>query len=655
MPSSSATRRRSSRAAEVAAAAAVALLAAVAAPSLAQADTPRRPATQAPAPAQQPATRPGAPPAAAPSAASAAGPARAEPAPANSALDASLFYQVLLGELALREGEPGGAYQLLLDAARRSNDAALFRRAVEVALQARAADQALVAVRAWRTALPRNTDALRFQLQILNALNRIAEAAEPLRTLLALSPAADRGGMIASLPRFLQRGEPRQVLALMDEALAPYRDAAETRVPVRVALARGAAAVGDHTRALALAREAQALEPDAPGPALLGLEWMGERPQAEALVTAYLARPAAEAAVRLAYVRALTSSQRYAEAVVQLEAATRQQPEVAGPWLTLGALHLELKHPAEGEAALLRFVELAQAQLAQRPQDGPPGTPDAPAQSGAQPPGAGGADDDEPLGAEQALIQAWLMLAQVAEQRGDFAAAERWLARIEDPQRALDVQARRATMLARQGQVEQALALLRATPLRRDADARARLVAEAGVLREVRRWNDAFAVLAEANQRFPDDTELLYEQAMMAEKIDRIDELERLLRRVIALAPDNAHAYNALGYTLADRGLRLAEARELIVKALELMPGDPFITDSLGWVEFRMGRADEALRLLRQAYAARPDPEIGAHLGEVLWSLGQREEALRVWREARRRDGANEVLRQTLSRLKVEL
>jgi Flp pilus assembly protein TadD len=162
-------------------------------------------------------------------------------------------------------------------------------------------------------------------------------------------------------------------------------------------------------------------------------------------------------------------------------------------------------------------------------------------------------------------------------------------------------------------------------------------------------------VLVAAGERFSDDADLLYEQAMMAEKIDRLDEMERLLRRVISLKPENAHAHNALGYSLADRRQRLPEARQLIQRALELSPGDPFITDSLGWVEFRLGNRDEAVTLLRRAYTARPDTEIAAHLGEVLWAAGQRDEARRVWREGKVRDAANDVLRETLARLRVDL
>ena len=142
---------------------------------------------------------------------------------------------------------------------------------------------------------------------------------------------------------------------------------------------------------------------------------------------------------------------------------------------------------------------------------------------------------------------------------------------------------------------------------------------------------------------------------MVAEKLGRYDQMETLLRQVMALKPDHQYAHNALGYSLADRNLRLKEAKTLIQRALELAPGDPLITDSLGWVEFRLGNQDEAARLLRWAFRARPDAEIGAHLGEVLWAQGQREEARRIWRQAKTRDASNEVLRETLVRLKVDM
>ncbi len=574
------------------------------------------------------------------------GPARAATPPENSSLDAPLFYQLLIGEIELRSGETGAAYEVILDAARRTRDEALFRRAVDIALSGRAGEQALAATRAWRSAYPQSTEALRLQLQILSALNRLADAAEPLRALLSATPAEERGALISALPRFMQRSTDAKATAtLLEDVLAPYAKDDATKVAAQVALGRAWLQAGNAARALELAQQAAKADAAAPGPVLLALELIPTQPEAEKIVRAAVAQKAVEPGLRLAYVRALTGQQRYPDAIAQLEVLTREKPDLAPPYLSLGALYLELKRPKEGEAALLRYLDLARAA---RPAEAPAAK-------------ASEADDDDGEDAtaaahpEQGLTQAWLLLAQSAEQRGDFKAAEGWLAKIDDPRRALDVQTRRASILARQGRIGDARELIRKVPERNAEDARSKFVAEAGVLRDVKRWKDAFEVLGGAVQKFPDDTDLVYEQAMMAEKLDRLDEMERLLRKVIEQKPDSAQAYNALGYSLADRRQRLPEARELIKKALDLSPGDPFITDSMGWIEYRLGNHDEALRLLRLAYASRPDPEIAAHLGEVLWSFGQREEARKVWQEAKGRDAANDVLRETLSRLKVGL
>ena len=570
------------------------------------------------------------------------GPAPGPEAPLNSALDAPLFYQVLIGELELRQGQPGNAFEVMLDAARRSRDDRLFRRAIDIALQARSGEQALSASRSWRQTQPRSLDAVRMQMQILSALNRVDDLVEPISTLLMLTPEAERGGLIASIPRFLQRApDHKQAAQLLDEVLEPYREAPDTRVAALVATGRGWAAADDADEALSRARHAHAIEPEAPGPVLLALDLMAQRPEAEELVRSYLQGPAVEPGLRLAYVRTLMAAQRFVDAVAQLERVTADKPDLPQPFLTLGALRLEMRQPVAADAALNRYLQLV---------NGSPAADAAASKDDDEP------DDDADTGRQQqSLVQAWLMLAQSAEQRGDFAAAEAWLGKIEDPRRALEVQTRRATLLARQGRVGDAREAVRRAPEREPGDARAKLVAEASVLREVKQWGEAFEVLDTATQRFPDDPDLLYEQAMVAEKMDRVGEMERLLRRVIELKPDNAHAHNALGYSLADRQQRLPEARALIRRALEISPGDPFITDSLGWVEYRMGNLPEATRLLRQAYGSRPDVEIAAHLGEVLWAAGERDEARRIWADARDRDAANDVLRETLARLKVEL
>ncbi|MCX7145173.1 MAG: tetratricopeptide repeat protein, partial [Sulfuritalea sp.] len=164
------------------------------------------------------------------------------------------------------------------------------------------------------------------------------------------------------------------------------------------------------------------------------------------------------------------------------------------------------------------------------------------------------------------------------------------------------------------------------------------------------RHADAFAFLAKALEVQPDQPELLYEVALTAEKLGYVDVMERHLRRLIALKPDSAQAYNALGYSLADRNLRLDEAAQLIDKALALTPDDPFILDSKGWVLFRQGKPAAALEALQKAYAQKPDAEIAAHIGEVLWALGRPNEALVVWREATKAHPTNEVLAATIKR-----
>jgi tetratricopeptide (TPR) repeat protein len=565
----------------------------------------------------------------------AAGPPKV--APENSSLDAPLFYQLLIGELELSAGRAGSAYEVVLDAARRTRDEALFKRAVDIALVSRAGEQALDATRAWRQSAPDAVDARRYQLQILIALNRLEDAGEPLKSWITQSTPEQRNGLITATPRLLARASDRkQAATLLEQWLAPYRDAPETRTAARTALGRVWLAASEPAKALQYTRQAAADEPESPGPVLLAVDLMPMQAEAETIVTQYLARPQIETAVRLTYVRALTQAQRYAEAAQHLDRLTQAEPNLPAPWLTLGALRLDLKQPREAEAALKRFVELVQKQpplLAESPE----------AEAAAE------------AGDDRGLTQAWLLLAQIAEQRGDLMAAESWLAKIDNPQRALDVQSRRASLMARQGQLAQARDVIRRVPERTEDEARAKLLAEVQLLREFKRWRDATEVLAAANKRFVDDADLLYEQAMLEDKLERYGEMERLLHRVIALKPEHPHAHNALGYSLADRRVRLPEAKALIQKAMKLAPGDPFIVDSMGWVEYRMGNRDEAVKWLRQAYAARPDTEIAAHLGEVLWAMGQRDEARRIWQDARGRDAANEVLKETLARLKVSL
>lgn len=561
----------------------------------------------------------------------------------NSAMNGPLFQQLLIGEIEVRRGDLGAGYQLMLDAARRTKSEQLFRRATDIALQGRAGDEALVAVRAWRLALPESIDALRYQVQLLVQLNRTPEVVEPLQALLKATPPGERNALIGALPRFLARSNDRaQAAQIIEQVLLPYADAPETRLAARVSIGRGWLGAINGEKALALAQNAHELDRGAEGPAGLALEMLPGTPAAEAIVKDHLAAKPDSNAVRLLYVRTLLASQRLVDATGQLETLTQNSPKLPQAWLTLGALRVQLREPVPATAALLKYIELTQAA-------------DMPATDSAAVAAVSDDDDPPPATKEDALTRGYLLLSQAADQQNDFKAAEVWLAKIDNPKRALEVQARRASLLARDGKVREARELIRRIPEKSPDDARAKVLAETQVLRDAKLWRDANEVLTQANKKFPDDVDLIYEQSMMAEKLNRLADMERLLRRVIELKPDHQHAYNALGYSLAERNVRLPEARTLIKKALELSPGEPSITDSLGWVEYRLGNRDEAVRLLREAYRGQPDAEIAAHLGEVLWVTGQTDEARKVWREGRKRDAANDVLRETLARLRVDL
>ena len=196
--------------------------------------------------------------------------------------------------------------------------------------------------------------------------------------------------------------------------------------------------------------------------------------------------------------------------------------------------------------------------------------------------------------------------------------------------------------------------MLQKLPEKTHDDIRLKAMAESQLLRDNKQYDAAYEVLSTAIDKVVDDPDLLYDKAMLTEKMGRMDEMERLLRQVMTLKPDYHQAYNALGYSLADRNERLPEAQQLIKRALDAEPNDPFIQDSMGWVEFRMGNSAQALSYLEAAYKAQPDVEIAAHLGEVLLSLGQRNRAIAIWREALKVDRHNDTLLETLKRLHVQ-
>lgn len=551
--------------------------------------------------------------------------AQAESAVPADLLDATLFYEILLGEILISNGDPGAGYSLMLEAARRSNDEKLFQRAADIALQSRSGDAALAAARAWKEAQPRSQEANRYVLQILIALQRVEETAAPLRQEIDSTPTPGKVSVLMSIPQLFRRiSDPVRAAAVVEQTLAQELTSATAGPAAWTTVGRMRLMAKDTTGALEAAHRAQDMDPESEGPALLGLELLENGAvQAENVLQRYFqGKPKPE--IRMAYVRQLLELQRYPEARLQLQIVTSEKPDLIQAWLVQAALQFQEGKPEEAETSLQRLFRLS-------------------------------AQSPESESSRASMTQAYLLQAQISEKRGDFAGAEQWLARIENDKDLFSAQTRRASLLARQGKLAQARALLRSLPDATEEARRLNLLAEVQLLRDARAYKEAYTLQEQLVAQHPEDDDLEYELAMLAEKIGKHATMERLLRKIMARNPKYHHAFNALGYSFADRGIHLPEAKILISQALLFAPNDPFITDSLAWVEFRLGNLEEARRLLEKAYGIRPDVEIAAHLGEVLWALGEKQRARALWKESQRLNSDNEVLRETLKRLGVKL
>jgi tetratricopeptide (TPR) repeat protein len=533
-------------------------------------------------------------------------PAKAEDRLPKQELTGQILYQFLLAEIAAQRGQfalSAGAY---LDLAMSTRDPRIVRRAAEVAFHARQYDSALEAARLWLSLEPDSQQARQMLSTLLLASGRIDELAGSLARDLAAEAPRVGDALIRMVRAFTRYPDKLAVQRLFDQLTQPYPDLAEAHL-VR---AQAAVGVGDADRARSEINRTLELRPAWELAALFKAELLPKGAAQLDFLKTWLAANPDGLDVRLGYARGLVSEKRYEDARIEFRRLLSASPDNPDMLYAVGILSLQVNDATEGEQHLKRFVEIGRGDL-------------------------------DP---------ARFYLGQIADQAGRPEDAVRWYDLVAAGEHAVPAKVRAAQVLLRQNKLDEARERLAAargsgTP----GDSRL-VVAEAQLLRDAGRHADAFAFLAKMLEVQPDQPELLYETALTAEKLGYVDVMERHLRRLIALKPDSAQAYNALGYSLADRNLRLDEAAQLIDKALSLTPDDPFILDSKGWVLFRQGKPAAALEALQKAYAQKPDAEIAAHIGEVLWVLGRSGEALAVWREATKAHPTNEVLAATIKR-----
>jgi tetratricopeptide (TPR) repeat protein len=523
-------------------------------------------------------------------------------------LDSDLLYKFLLAEIAGQRGNYQVAAQAYLEMAKATRDPRIARRATELALYARQNAMALEAAKIWLAAEKGSTSARQTLVALFVTTNNL-QAARPLLQEILSAEGANAGPSLMQLHALLAKHPDKNaVLAMVKDLVKPYRQLPEAHF----AVAQAALAANKYDAALAEIREALRIRPDWEAAALFQAQALTSESRAKSLdyMKGFLAANPNAQEVRLNYARQLIGEKKYPEARAQFQQLLADNPQNPDIAVTVALLSVQINDLDAAETQLKRVLELNYK------------------------------DPDSVR----------FHLGQINEERKSFDEAARWYLAVEGGEQFVPAHARYAFMLARQNRVGEARTHLQTLQVQNEAQRVQIVQAEAQLMREAKAYKESYDILKTALDADADNPDLLYDIALAAEKLDRIDVAETSLRRLIALKPDHAQAYNALGYTLADRTDRLAEARDYIEKALKLLPEDPFILDSMGWVEYRLGNHAEGLQYLQRAFDQRPDPEIAAHLGEVLWAKGEKGEAEKVWRDSLRDNPGNEELQKVIKK-----
>ncbi len=524
-------------------------------------------------------------------------------------LTAPILFDFLVGETALQRGNLDIAVSRYVKLARTTRDPRIAKRATEIALHAGNPFAAEQAATMWIELEPDSVDARQTIAALLVNMGKL-EAARPHLEKLLDSEKESVGNAFMQLNQLLSRNADKAATLQLIQLLSqPYKEVPE----VHFAISQAAWFANQHSLALEEMQRALALRPGWEIAAVHNGRILQRNSSTDAIefYRDYLKNYPAANEVRIAYIRLLIGDNQNDLAREQLQWLSENNSEDAEIMLAVGLLATEMGDFDITETSFKKALSL-------------------------------GYKDTNAV---------HFHLGQIYEEtkRPDMAMASYQM--VKSGNRYLPAQIRYADLLALKGHLKEAREHLQKLPAANDQQAAHLILAEAQILRRSKADKEVFDLLNEGLKTLPDYPELLYDRALAADKLGKFNIAEQDLRKLIKLKPDNAHAYNALGYSLAERGTQLPEALKLIRKAVELSPEDPYIMDSLGWVYYRMGNFVEGLNYLNLAFAARPDPEIAAHLGEVLWVKGAKEDAKDIWRYALEKDPDNEVLLETLQRL----
>ena len=522
---------------------------------------------------------------------------------------ARTVFQALVGEFALQRNDIKLGLDAWVDLARRTRDPKVIGRAAEVAGLTRQYDLALELTKMWLEVEPESQAAKQLQSSLLVTANRLDDLAPQITALLEQDKASLPANLM-HLNRLLARhNDKKAVQKLVDRVTAPYHGLAEAHF----AMGQAAFNAGDNLRALGETEKALQLRPDWEAAALIRTQLQARQSPATAIdsLQDFIKRYPDARDARLALARLLISEKQYDAARSQFDRLIKDNPDNPEVIYPVAMLALQQGDIATGRAQLERLLHTDIS------------------------------DKSTPH----------FFLGQIEQDEKKLDAALDHYLQVTSGEQYIAARSRAAQILLQQGKNEEARTLLHETRGSSNAERTQLTMAEAQLLREAGRHAEAFTLLETALKNQPDSPELLYESALTAERLGKPEVLEAHLTRLLKIAPEHAHALNALGYSWAERNIRLPEAHELISRALSLMPEDPFIMDSLGWVLYRQGKLGEALTTLQRAYSLKADPEIAAHIGELLWAMNRKDEARRLLSEAARQNPDSEVLNATLKKL----
>lgn len=526
----------------------------------------------------------------------------------NVELSDELLYEYLLTEIANQRGHKALAVEGSSDIARKTRDPRLAKRAAQFSLELGDMNKAIDAFSFWQEIEPEATMATRMLSSLLLRGGRLEEArVEFVKVLKADEP--DVGKTFLQLyPMTASYPDKAVVLQLMRDLAAPYPEVAEAHLVV----AQLALAASDEMLALNEARQARKLRPEWDAPVALEAQLLRKSApqQGLELLRRYLSSYPQASPIRLQYARALLEQKQYKAARDEFQQLLRASPDDVDLAFATALISLQLNDFSGAEAQLRQTLAK----------------------------GGKGLDGTE------------YFLGQLSEAKEDEDEALVHYREVKAGAYLFSAQLRMVYLLNKHGKPDEARQHLQQAHATNNQQRVQLLMIEAQLLRESLQFAEAYRVLQQGLVKFPRHPELLYEAAMTGEKLAKYDESEKLLRQLIQIKPDHAHAYNALGYSLLERNVRIAEAVVLVEKALELAPDDLAVMDSVGWAYFRSGKLDESVKMLRRAFAGNPDPEIAAHLGEVLWVRGDKEQATKLWQDSLKANPDNAPLQAVMKR-----